>query len=400
MTYVIDIEQIAALPYTERATALLDKVRSYPFYVLYGLGFDLEFNFDNYIGHFGKPHFIVDRAKGGSVYNGVPVISSLAEVTEKDYCVIISAPVYAEEIYNICREYLDDEAIILYTGELCRTAPDYPQFLREHKDKIIAFYDSLADEESQRTLQTWLTARVTKDPNLFSSICIPNNYANASFLTERQQKYAGYKQILPLDYDRTRPYDAYFLTNLFEAEDNEVFYDIGAAYGDTVSAFFTCCRSTGKAVAVELDPQVAAKLEDLCREHGYNVRVENCGVTDKAGYVYAPASGNTGGTSLSAKNTEGQAVSLTTIDNLVRKTGLIPTLIKMDIEGAELQALRGATHTIKKHAPKLAICVYHKPQDIIEIPAYILSLCPHYRLYLRHFSNTASELVLFALRKE
>lgn len=73
------------------------------------------------------------------------------------------------------------------------------------------------------------------------------------------------------------------------------------------------------------------------------------------------------------------------------------TYIKMDIEGAELEALKGCQNIIKQYKPKLAICVYHKPEDIIEIPKYIKQLVPEYRLYLRHYSNKQTETVLYAL---
>ena len=68
-----------------------------------------------------------------------------------------------------------------------------------------------------------------------------------------------------------------------------------------------------------------------------------------------------------------------------------------DIEGAELKALYGAKNMIQTHRPKLAICVYHKPEDIIEIPAYVLSLCPDYRLYFRHYSTYHAETVMYAV---
>jgi len=73
------------------------------------------------------------------------------------------------------------------------------------------------------------------------------------------------------------------------------------------------------------------------------------------------------------------------------------TFIKMDIEGSELNALKGAEQTILKYRPRLAISVYHKPEDIWEIPSYILSLHKDYKLYLRHYSSWGNETVLYAI---
>ncbi|MDR1086700.1 MAG: FkbM family methyltransferase [Endomicrobium sp.] len=69
----------------------------------------------------------------------------------------------------------------------------------------------------------------------------------------------------------------------------------------------------------------------------------------------------------------------------------------MDIEGAELDALVGAKDTIRKYKPRLAICIYHKPSDIIDIPLYILSLVPEYKLYIRHYSTYKWETVLYCV---
>lgn len=73
------------------------------------------------------------------------------------------------------------------------------------------------------------------------------------------------------------------------------------------------------------------------------------------------------------------------------------TFIKMDVEGAELESLKGAQNTILKDKPKLAICIYHKAQDMIEIPIFIKSLVPEYRIYIRHHSNGEGETVLYAM---
>lgn len=71
--------------------------------------------------------------------------------------------------------------------------------------------------------------------------------------------------------------------------------------------------------------------------------------------------------------------------------------IKMDLEGAELHALQGAEQTIRRYRPKLAVSIYHNPEDIWEIPELILKLHPDYRLYLRHYSIAAAETVVYAI---
>lgn len=90
----------------------------------------------------------------------------------------------------------------------------------------------------------------------------------------------------------------------------------------------------------------------------------------------------------------GESIKCVTLDSVVNEK---VSFIKMDIEGAELEALKGCQDTIRKYHPKLAISIYHKPEDIIEIPCYIKELVPRYRLYLRHYGNGDTETVLYAL---
>ncbi len=76
------------------------------------------------------------------------------------------------------------------------------------------------------------------------------------------------------------------------------------------------------------------------------------------------------------------------------------SVIKMDIEGSELEALKGARNVIGRDHPILAISVYHKSEDIVAIPNYILRLYDGYRLYLRHYSFSWYDTVLYAVPEE
>lgn len=90
-----------------------------------------------------------------------------------------------------------------------------------------------------------------------------------------------------------------------------------------------------------------------------------------------------------------ETISVRSLDSVLQ--GKRASFIKMDIEGSELEALKGAEETIRKWRPKLAISMYHKPEDIWELPLYVKKLVPDYRLYLRHHSNAKWDFVLYAV---
>lgn len=94
-------------------------------------------------------------------------------------------------------------------------------------------------------------------------------------------------------------------------------------------------------------------------------------------------------------STEGELeTEVDSIDHLIKEP---VTFIKMDIEGSEYQAILGAENMITRHKPKLAISVYHKPEDIWQLPLLIYQFNPGYQFYLRHYSFGNNETVLYAL---
>lgn len=92
-----------------------------------------------------------------------------------------------------------------------------------------------------------------------------------------------------------------------------------------------------------------------------------------------------------SKNT----VNATSIDNVVGEGRC--TFIKLDVEGTELETLKGAIKTIQNNHPKLAISIYHKREDIVEIPTFLVDNFPGYKFYIRHYSSVMWETVLYGI---
>ena len=185
----------------------------------------------------------------------------------------------------------------------------------------------------------------------------------------------------------------YFVRGLTEPGDAEVFVDGGAYTGDTLLTF---ARITGgryaRCRAFEPDPANAAKLrESVGRRRLLNVELSVKGLWSAPGRL--PFSAIEGTASSSINGDGGAVAEVDTIDNAAPDA----TFVKLDVEGAELEALKGAAATIKRNRPKLAVCVYHRPADLFEMPLYINSLAPGYKLFLRQHQPVACETVLYAV---
>ena len=83
-----------------------------------------------------------------------------------------------------------------------------------------------------------------------------------------------------------------------------------------------------------------------------------------------------------------------TIDNILN--GREVSFIKLDVEGAEIEALTGAEQSIKKYMPRLAISIYHNPHDIIDVTSLLMSMVPEYSFAIRHYHSDLIETVLYA----
>lgn len=196
-----------------------------------------------------------------------------------------------------------------------------------------------------------------------------------------------YRDILP----RHNLVQYFDLPQLMLGEE-EYFADVGAFDGETSKNFFWHSKK-GRAYVFEPNPEQFATVKQNLREYK-NAEIFPYGAYDQNTTLhFCNFEGNE--TSSRILETGNISIDARKLDDVLQ--GKKVTFIKMDIEGAELAALRGAEKIIREQRPKLAICVYHKPEDIWEIPSLILSYHPDYRLYLRHYSITEAETVLYAV---
>ena len=191
----------------------------------------------------------------------------------------------------------------------------------------------------------------------------------------------------------------YFPHDIFHLHPHETFVDGGAFTGDSLQVFLkeSACKFRS-IVAIEPDPannktlqEEVASLDSALEE---KITTVQCALGDHQGTVAFAASGST----QSAIGESGDKVPLQTLDNLL--VDETPTLIKLDIEGAERAALIGASKTIRRHQPILAICLYHRPEDIWKIPLQITAINPSYRIYIRRHGGDGVEMVCYALPAE
>lgn len=184
--------------------------------------------------------------------------------------------------------------------------------------------------------------------------------------------------------------------DLFTPCEHETFVDCGCYDGSTAFHFAGWCGRSGYDKIWCFEPDKGSY--EICRallDGWTDCGLYPYGISDKSGTV-SFASGRKEESRIVSQTGQDSCENIEVVDLDGFLQGERVTFIKMDIEGAELDALRGASRIIAEQKPKLAVSIYHRPEDIIEIPGFILSLRPDYRLYIRHYSLFSNETVLYA----
>lgn len=332
--------------------------------IAYGAG-DGFLTFDLYIlkRHGFKLHAVLDRRfECGDTHCGVPAFNPLeykpAE-EELDAVVVITVGTkeYHKEIFG-CLYELGFRNVILTTDIyeyhlIC--PPERPSNTEKILEGLSVFSDDLSCEVYRSVVQTHTLRKVVPVPSC-----------------PLEEQY--FPRDIRLRYSR--------------------FVNCGAYNGDTLKRLYALHGKVDAIACFEPDKsnfeQLTQYLEDA--EIAGSVRAFPYGVFSHATELPFAAGYKTNSAISDNGETVVQCVAMDQALN-----DFHPTFICMDIEGAELEALKGAESLIREDRPDLAVCVYHSPSHIWEIPLYLDGLHLGYKFYLRNYTGFVGETVLYAI---
>lgn len=248
--------------------------------------------------------------------------------------------------------------VVSYDGQQLLFAPLTIKLIRENEAILSELYESLTDAKSRETMHAYLNCRISGNLDYMSGIMEPNLYFNRDLLT---------------------------------FTDHEIYADCGAYTGDTVARFHTFTSGRYECIhAFEPNKEYHDVLENETKTF-HNIQIVKKGLWDHQDVLqFESERGSMSGIDANGMTT----VEVDRMDDLLPDSPV--SFIKMNIEGAEYNALLGARSLIQRNTPKMAISVYHRPDDLIRIPRLIHDYNPSYRFSLRSHSLGSGLTVLYA----
>lgn len=283
-------------------------------------------------------------------------VKKLSELSEQyeDFVVIIcfgtALPEVMERIYSIAERHrvlIPDVSVI---GESLFDE----EYVSNNEYKLMTVRGLLADERSKDVFDNWIKFRLS---------------GSVEYLRAMEDKRED-------------------ILTLLKTGKNEVYVDLGAYNGDTVEEFLKHCNREYDAIyAFEPDERNFSRLK---RRH-YALPPDKFKAIHAAAWsnddeltFYRKAGRNSSIDDNISTETKGRAITIParSVDSVL--DGARATIIKFDVEGSEMKAINGCVKTIKKYRPRLVVSLYHRNEDMIELPLQIHALEPRYKLYLRH----------------
>lgn len=181
-------------------------------------------------------------------------------------------------------------------------------------------------------------------------------------------------------------------TEVLPLNKSEVFVDCGAYIGDSIDDFLKVANGKYKKIyAFEPDYTNYKIMCKHIKDNKIEAETFMAGVGEENVRMNFSSNGN-GGACFSDSGED--VLEIMCLDDVFMNSSV--SYIKMDIEGSELKALKGAKNTIIRDTSKLHISIYHKPEDLYEIPLFIKNLVPEYKFAIRHRTELPFDTDLYA----
>lgn len=294
----------------------------------------------------------------------------LAEKELKEYDILVYAPSWLHYL-KCTRTMLAKDlrfhfvlAPCFKTEQLMEAIPDY---LEKNYEKLKEVYDLLADDESRQVLIGRIKATLTGNVGYF-------------YLTH---------------------YREYFHPKAGPRECDIVIDGGVGSYVHQQISFSETVGRHGRIIAFEPDPEgFKVALETFQRRNCHNLLLLPYGLWDDLGEVPFISAGLGSHVCMEKEDFEDMQTDtkakMVTIDHMVYRLRLPKVdFIKLDVEGSELQALKGGVKTILDFRPRMAICLYHRPEHLWEIPLFLEGLNIGYRFFLGHTHALPEHTVLY-----
>lgn len=274
-------------------------------------------------------------------------------------------------------------------------------YLEEHGAWTQNFIDKLGDDISRVSFRNFLRQRMEAHMRWHS----PAMYPIQPPAETRQWRVARRESPPPLPRIEHCPswardffhlhtfiYEQYGIPGVVEALPGQCVVDAGAYIADTALYFSSKVSESGKVYAFEaMQENVEAGEANLRINGSRNVEMVPMALSDSCGELRFAL--NALAPSGSCRSALGEmAVPAVSLDSFVQQRGIHVDFLKSDIEGGEMDMLRGAAETIRRDAPTCGLALYHRQADYYEIPQFLSSLHPDYLFYFR----CEAEPVLFA----
>jgi FkbM family methyltransferase len=227
---------------------------------------------------------------------------------------------------------------------------------------------------------------------------------------ELLKKIINFRETLKPEYYLTPDLEPQYFPKdikIFEKWDSIRFVDGGAYIGDTLESSLQELTKLNKKidyiVSFEPDTSNIKKLnEEILKQKetfkDVNFMVYPCGIWSSNSIL--SFSNNSQSSSSLVRDVSEDKIQIMTVSLDDTLIGLNPNYIKLDIEGAERDAILGMKKIIQEQSPSLAICLYHKPQDLWELPLLINEINPNYDMYLRIYGSMGLETVLYCVPRD